>query len=261
MNARRQALARIAAATLLAACGNPHAAGLGERLGALLGASRGRLSVVLVDTTGSIAAQDWQLYERALQALLANAGPGDRVVLAAVSDQPGSRFIAQADHGFKSTGNGMNDEVRARRTRAALQAEFAALRSANAQPARGTLLLDAVGAAAEGFAQARAQGQELRLLVLSDMVEESPTVNLARQAVTPALAERVIQAQRRRGLLPDLAGVHVQVVGASGRDAAQMADIRSFWQAYFAAAGAALDGYGRSVGHPSQRAASRANAT
>jgi hypothetical protein len=208
------------------------------------------LTVALVDTTGSIAQEDWQLYERAMHALIDSAGAGDRIVMAAVHDRPGSRFQVHADHSFNADGNSMQQAVRARRTRDAVKADFVALRSARQQPARATLLIDAVSATGELFAQGRARGQTLRLLVLSDMLEEGPTANFAREAVTPALVERVIEGQRRRALLPDLANVRVSVVGASGRNAAHMSSVRGFWQSFFAASGAHVEAYGRTAGAP-----------
>lgn len=248
MNHRRQALALIAATLLVPLPKAGVAATLGENLGGLFSGPKGRLSVLLVDTTGSIAADDWQLYERAAKSLFETARPGDRIVIARVSDRPASRFLAHADHSFTAQGNSMHDQVRARHVRTAALADFGALRSDKAGGASATLLLDAVMASGEFLAQGRSRGQSLQLLVLSDMIEESPVVNFAREAVTPALASRVIDGQRARRLLPDLAGVQVHVVGAGGRDAAHMARVRDFWLAYFAATGAKVQGYGRAVG-------------
>jgi hypothetical protein len=236
------ALASLAAAAAPRAAA---AAGLGDRLGGLLKGHPGKLSVVLVDTTGSIASEDWQLYERAMQALLAGTKPGDRIVLAAVADRPASKFIAHADHRLPGGGNTMQDEVRGRRTRQALQADFEALRQPKGAPARATCIVDAVAAAAEVLAQGRDAGQALQLLVLSDMIEESPVANFEREKVTPALTERVLGQLRQRKLLPTLAGVQVHVVGAAGRSAEHMAQVKAFWLAFFAATGAQVGSYGR----------------
>ena len=220
-------------------------AGLGDQLEGLIKGRPGKLSVALVDTTGSIAAEDWQLYERAMQALLAGAKPGDRIVLGEVADRPASRFIAHADHRFANAGNTMQDEVRGRRTRQALKADFETLRKPKGAPARATCILDAVAAAAEVLAQGRQAGQALQLLVLSDMIEESPLANFEREKVTPGVTERVLGQLRQRRLLPSLSGVQVHVVGASGRSAEHMMQVKGFWLAYFAAAGAQVGSYGR----------------
>lgn len=232
----------------LAAIAAPQAAasaGFGDRLEGLIKGQPGALSVVLVDTTGSIASDDWQLYERVMNTLLVSAKPGDRIVLAAVADRPASKFIAHADHRFPSGGNTMQDEVRGRRTRQALQADFESLRTPKSAAARATCIVDAVAAAAEVLAQGRAADQPLRLLLLSDMIEESPLANFEREKVTPAVTERVLGQLRQRNLLPALAGVKVHVVGASGRSAEHMAQVKAFWLAFFAATGAQVGSYGR----------------
>lgn len=247
MNNRRQAIKSMALASMAIASLPAMATGLAQQLGSLLSGPKARLWVVLVDTTQSVSSEDWQLYEAAMAALLKDAKPGDRIVLGQVHDRPGSRFIAHADHRFEASGNSMHDKVRMQRRAKDVQADFARLRSNGNQPARATLLGDAIGASVDWFAQARVSQMSLNLLLLSDMIEEGPTLNFARNPVTPALAERVIAQQRSRQLLPDLTGVMVHVVGASGRDAEHMAQIRGFWQAYFTAAGAVLQSYGRNA--------------
>jgi hypothetical protein len=250
MNASIIATARgllVAVAIALASAGT-QATGVVDRLQSMMGGSKGSFTLVLVDVTGSIAAEDWQLYERSIAKLLEGTKPGDRVVMAQVSDRPGSRFMAHADLSLKLTGNSMHDKVYAKRTRDAFLNEFRQLRDGSQRNAKATMLLDAMGASGEWFAQGRANGQVLRLLVLSDMIEESSAGNFMRGAPNREQTERSIALQRQRNLLPDLTGVLVHVVGASGRDTAHMAGIREFWQAYFTASGATLQSYGRSPG-------------
>lgn len=213
----------------------------------LLSESPARLTVLLVDTTGSISADDWALYERAAGTVFEELRPGDRVVLARVADKPASKFLVHADRSFKVSGNSMQDDVRVRRLRDSLKADFASLRDAASPPATGTLLIDAVGAVGEWFGQGRASGNVLDLVVLSDMIEESPLANFAKEPVTPGLTDRLMATLRKQGLLPDLGGVRVHAVGASGSTAVKMAQVRGFWQAYFAATGATLQSYGRSA--------------
>jgi hypothetical protein len=248
MNAICNVLARVLLSALALACGAVNAGGLAERLQSLVDGPKPNFTMVLVDTTRSITAEDRQLYEQAMAVLTESARPGDRIAMAQVNDRPGSRFAAQVDRSFKQTGNSMHDTVYARRTRQALQEDFSQLRTTAGQDAKATLLIDAVGASGEWFAQARASGMTPRLLVLSDMVEESAAANFHRTAPTPEQAGRLIATLRQRKLLPDLQGVAVHVVGASGRDAAHKARIGEFWQAYFAATGATLRAYGRSAG-------------
>ncbi|MBL8347520.1 MAG: hypothetical protein JNN03_18945 [Rubrivivax sp.] len=220
--------------------------GVMERAGQWMRGGEGaRLTVVLLDTTSSVAADDRAVYERAFQSLLAAARPGDRIVLAAVADRPASRFVPVADVRWPSAGNAMLNEARARKARAELGATFGTVLAPPATAAKGTYLIDAVAASAEYLAQARKAGQAGHLVVLSDMIEESPVANFAIAAVDAAQAGRIAAAQRRAATFPDLKGVRVHVVGASGRDARQMAGIRAFWRAYLADAGAEVLDYGR----------------
>jgi hypothetical protein len=248
MNARLIATARclLAGLAIALASATVQATGVVDRLQSLLGGPKGSFTLVLVDVTGSIAAEDWLLYERSIAKLLEGAKPGDRVVMAQVSDRPGSRFMAHADLSLKLTGNSMHDKVHAKRTREALLNDFRQLREGTQRNAKATMLLDAMGASSEWFAQGRANGQVLRLLILSDMIEESSAANFMRSAPSREQTERSISLQRERKLLPDLTGVLVHVVGASGRDTAHMAGIREFWQVYFTTSGATLQSYGRS---------------
>jgi hypothetical protein len=77
------------------------------------------------------------------------------------------------------------------------------------------------------------------------MVEESPIANFARQPVDEIAGRKLIDARRTQGLFPDLTGVRVYVVGASGRSGEQMNRIQGFWRAFFSASGATVQDYGR----------------
>lgn len=221
-------------------------AGLGQLLERVTGSGEaGRLAVVLVDVTGSIDSADWVLYERSMQALLATNRPGDRVVLGAVGDQPMSKFIATADRGIVNKHKRLEDEAALKRANTVLGEDFAQLRGQATKPSKATYLLDSIAATGQLFAQGRAKQQGLTLLILSDMVEESPAANFARQPLDENTGRKLIEARRAQGLLPDLAGVRVYVVGASGRSAEQMSRVQGFWRAFFAASGATVQDYGR----------------
>jgi len=242
---RRQLLALCA---LSLAVPSVKATGLADRAAGWLSGNKGRLVVVLVDTSSSITADDGRLYESALQAVLKGIKPGDRIVLGEVADRPAPRFVAHADHRFTAGGNSLHDKARARRTGEAVLADFATLRSNRTRPAQSTLLLDTVLASSELLAEGRSRGQTLQLVLLSDMVEESRERSFARAAPTADQTARIVESLRRNGLLPNLADVQVHAVGAAGRDAAHMASVQAFWRSYFTSAGADLRTYGRSAG-------------
>ena len=212
------------------------------------GEAAGRLSVVLVDVTASVSGADWTLYERAFEALLKTNLVGDRVVLATIGDLPVSKFIAQADRTITVKHKRLEDEASLKRVNAQLADDFVQVKAAAAKPAKATYILDAISATNQLFAQARAQRQALTLMVLSDMIEESPVANFARGTIDNGYATRLIDKRRIQGLLPDLHGVRVYVAGAGGKSGEQMARVQSFWTTFFSATGAELKEYGRNPG-------------
>ena len=91
------------------------------------------------------------------------------------------------------------------------------------------------------------------LVLLSDMVERSPRLNVGR--VTDASIADTIEGLASDGLIPDLRDVQVYVVGAgvsqggSGMPAERFLAIQHFWQAYLSRAGSDLpsDRYGAAL--------------
>jgi hypothetical protein len=155
--------------------------------------------------------------------------------------------MALADRSIALKNVRLEDENAVRHAKVALSEDFARIRGEAAKPQNATLILDAISASAQLFTQARANNQDLTLLVLSDMVEESTVANFARVPPDDASSRRIIEVRRSQGLLPDLHGVKTFVVGASGKNAEQMMRIQRFWGAYFAACNASLQDYGRTV--------------
>jgi len=84
------------------------------------------------------------------------------------------------------------------------------------------------------------------LLLLSDMVERSPRLNVARVGTDDEAIASTIDGLAAEGLLPNLRGVQAYVVGAGvsqgGTDmpADRFLAIQRFWQAYLSRAGADL---------------------
>ncbi len=226
----------------------PSQAGLTNLVNQVTGsADGGRLAVVLVDVSSSVGAEDWRLYEQAFSELLASSRSGDRVVLAAVGSTPGSRFLVHADRTMARVNRRLEDEATLKRARAALSEDFQALRAKSSVPAKATYLLDAIGATESLFEQGRRVKQRTVLVVLSDMVEESPVANFARVSIDDGYIKQLIDTRRAQKLLPNLQGVGVHAVGASGNTAQHMAALKTLWTQYFSAANAQLLHYARSL--------------
>jgi hypothetical protein len=89
------------------------------------------------------------------------------------------------------------------------------------------------------------------LVLLSDMIQATGEANMSNQAGIPGQAW--IEARAAEQRLPDMKGICVVVSGAETKSA-RGAQIRQFWQDYFAKAGARLvpSGYRGLIADPSQ---------
>jgi hypothetical protein len=85
------------------------------------------------------------------------------------------------------------------------------------------------------------------LVILSDMLEDSPGYDFERHPPTDQFATHDLERRQREHLLPDLKGVDVFVAGAGavGGSEEQGAALRRYWSAYFAATGARVCEYAR----------------
>jgi hypothetical protein len=110
-----------------------------------------------------------------------------------------------------------------------------------------TRILDVVSALEPLIGEATANKQRVRLLMLTDGIEETKDVNMATAAVDDAWINKVIAARQHAKLIPKLVGVDAYIVGGGGRTAAQVKAIETFWTRYLNAAGAQLKFYGRTA--------------
>lgn len=78
------------------------------------------------------------------------------------------------------------------------------------------------------------------LLILSDMLEESPNYNFAKRPPQANDINRIIANEKKNGRLPRLAGVKVYIAGAAGPSTGHMQKVKAFWLSYFKACGAQL---------------------
>ena len=226
------------------------AAGLSTLMENLSGtAGKESVDIVLVDQSASIRADDYELYGKLFTRIVEDGGqcdrlkPGTRIVLAPIADRPVSQFRS-VEHRVPKTGVTFDDQIALENMCPQLKKDFSSL----LKPARTvsqTYILDSLFAVVQLVQGAK--GGRVRIFIASDMLEESKTANFAKQRVDAALASRIIQKHKASGVLPNLTGAEVYVVGAGGKDAEDFVRIQNFWRAYLVAAGATLVEYGRLV--------------
>jgi hypothetical protein len=196
-------------------------------------------TIILVDVSGSVAPDDRAIYGRSIAAAADGLRPGDRILIAHVGDADRGQFRALLDHSVPRTNVRLDQEDALRRSRERVRRAGSAALS-DAPRARQTRLLEAIAAAAQAFGARPAPGS--RLILLTDAVEESPTVDLSRRPLDAAARNETIARARSDGLVPRLDGVSLHIVGAGGR---HYASVEAFWRSWATATGARLEAYGR----------------
>lgn len=251
MTARSEITGLLAAILLL--CMNPAwGGGFNQFLQNTLGIGQpSKVIVVLLDTSGSITADDQNLYQRSYDNLLDGLQAGDRLVLAAIGDKPLNRFSAHTDLTSPLTNVQFNDADALKKTKNTLGANYKRLID-SANPSKLTYLLDTIAATAEIFEHT--PDSRRILVIMSDMVEESTMVNFNKAPRNNAQDKALITRINHAGLLPQLEGVQVFVAGASGANGEHMMQLKSFWSTYFQSTGATLIQYGRSLVNKEQLA-------
>jgi hypothetical protein len=216
----------------LASAITPAQAGILDRL---LGRKASKLVLIFVDVSASVRGDDWALYAATYREAIGRLRPGDRVVLGAISDVPMSRFVPQADWALPNTGVEWNNVERVIKTRRELLGQFDSLKGQR----RGnrSRILDALNVAQQ-LIEADGERQARWIALCSDMLEHSNGLRFDTLRLDGQRIRGIIEQRRKANLLPSLQGAQVFVAGASGPTAQAYHEVRDFWMAYFAAAGA-----------------------
>lgn len=220
-------------------------AGLSALYSKLVGhESPARLTILLVDLTGSITAADKTLYSEAAKRLIATEMNGDRIVLGDISGMPISSFHLQSDEIIPAkTGRRFDDERSLKASKDRINAAFEKLLPIPAL-GNGTYILDTLCATRPLVEEAQKKGMLVRYVLLSDAVENSPDISLS-SPNDPITVKRAIQ--KRKTLIPDLTGVEVFFIGAGGGDAARYAAIEKFWGDLVTSHSGTVTHYGRTI--------------
>jgi hypothetical protein len=207
--------------------------------------------VVLVDLSGSVRKPEMiHLYERSFDAAVQQLAPGDVLLVAPVTAASEMTLDLPIREELPAP-KPPNDnpavvkrlrEQAARKLKARLPDIEKRFRAWLEQPDRKILNTDLFGAfsiAQRLFASYPERPAKV-LVVLSDMVQDSPAHNFTHERLSSGRTKTLLAALRDAGQLPQLDRAQVHVVGASAGNSARFHSIRDFWLAYFKAAGATL---------------------
>jgi hypothetical protein len=143
------------------------------------------------------------------------------------------------------TGIEINDKEAKEKILAAAQARFDAMLDGTytQEQRKWTRILDAVTVAGELFTGETSRSHH-RLILLSDMVEDSPAagtqraLNFATMTLDQATIKKIIDSHKAAGMFPNLNGARVYVAGAKASSTEKFVQIEKFWREYFKSAGA-----------------------
>jgi hypothetical protein len=207
---------------------------------------RGRLIIVFLDRSASVAEQDWTIYAATCREVIARLQPGDKIALGIISDVPLPRFVPEVVRDVPWTGVELNDAETAAKVGQALLREVEALRRAR----RGSrsYILDTLNFGQQ-LIEADSERQAVWIVLGSDMLEDSEDLRFDTMRLDTQRIRSIIARRRERNLLPNLHGAQVFVAGASGTSTQQFQQVKEFWLTYFAAANAKCGPgmYGRTV--------------
>lgn len=197
------------------------------------------VSVVLIDTSRSIVPEDREIYLASIGTLGEGLRGGDRLLIGPIGDQTRATFRPRLDLRIRRTDVRLDQEDAERAAKTELESSASAL-LATGDGADNSRILEAITAATEAL-RAMPDARR-RMIVLSDGLENSATVNLEQDSVTPQEVARAMERAREAGLLPDLTGVELSLIGVGGSD---FRGVESFWRAFADATHANLVHYGR----------------
>jgi hypothetical protein len=218
---------------------------------------QGTAVVVFVDFSDSVGGMDRTGFRRELEKqVLPWLQPGDSFLVAAIHDKTLTQFrpLVEAELPPRPQFNGFFNNVikfnrEAKETEARLSEVKESLRTqtavalAKTSQARYTDIFNSLLLAEKLFS---AENRRKVLILMSDMIEDSPPYAFDRMAWTATTTPKILSDLEGRRAIPDLKGVCVYVSGVSAPSAELATNISRFWEAYFQKAGADL--------HPSRYA-------
>lgn len=195
-------------------------------------------TIILIDVSGSINAQDRSLYRDSVAAAAASIKAGDRFLVATIGQSTRADFRPRLDLRVPTSDVRMKQEAGVRAARQQVQTKMDTLVPAAGAVEHSTRILEAIAAAAKALPR---QGRH-RVVILSDAVEESATINLARAPASDTSIAKAIAKAKADGLTPALRNADLYFIGSGGR---HYAPTQKFWQAYARITGATIRQYDR----------------
>lgn len=203
--------------------------------------------VVLLDKTASVKDQKG-VFNSAVKKIIGSLGPGDRFRLAEITGASAADFdFVLKTHIPKNPSYNVleTNEAEYRDTVHKLDQKRKVLRQKLLDQTKAELAkrpsamqTDLFGAIYTASLYLSDKNGKKILVVLSDMIEENDHWRFNKVKWTQTLEQKILSREEKLGLVPNMHGIEVYVIGARGNSLEVMQNIRHFWEAYFKKAGA-----------------------
>lgn len=205
-------------------------------------ATNNETRVHLVDVSGSVINKR-SAYEEGFKKLTDCIQPGTRTIVDFITDNP----LSDASHSINEPipvfdpvmDNRLRFSAKLKQTKQNLTTQFNKLLQGHHQAGQTTPIIDSLSLAERIFA--RYPSTQKRLVVFSDMLEDSGRADFDVWIPSPDAIIRTLKAERAQ---PTLSGVQVIVIGASASSTQGYQEVERFWRELFKALGATLTEYG-----------------
>jgi len=179
--------------------------------------------------------------------ILAQMGSGDRLIADCITEDPMAQSNFPINTEFKSfnviSGNKLKFDAAEKKVKKQINKTVDSLVFNFKRKIYSTKIFESLQLAERVFKIYHKDRK--RLVLFSDMIEESPSYNFKRLNLTQSQQQRIITLLKNSDRLPDLSGTQVYVVGANSGAYQNMpvqktVSVRNFWIKYFSACGAVL---------------------
>jgi hypothetical protein len=220
----------------------------------LAGKNDPKLIYVLFDLSGSVKPERRESYARWFNSILdredAIKNDGDRIVVEAIRDRSAVQATYLVNQAFPDyspfTDNKLRHKAEFNKIREEMKKDVKALLTEQ-KGSKTTEIISALIPAQQIFESYPEYGRKI-LLIMSDMLEESPNYNFDRRPPDERKTKKIIALEKKKNRLPQLTGITVYVAGAGGRSTEQMRKVKNFWLEYFKACGARLEPHNYGAG-------------
>ena len=199
-----------------------------------------KLVYVLFDLSGSTVKQR-EIYIKWFDRILDSLRPGDRIAVEAIDARSAVNATYPVNRALPAYSSWKDNLLVYRKKMLNIKKEIRdkADTLLNCKGSGSTEIMSALLPAQQLF-QSYPEYSRKILVVMSDMVEDSPNYNFEKYPPGEKRTKKIISLEKKKNRLPSLTGVKIYAAGAGGKSSGHMIILKSFWMKYFSACGANL---------------------